>query len=199
MSNPQNISKNFYLFSFLPALAYWYLESHYPIRIAVAGGLILSVLEISLEKIWTKHVHTLSKFNFFLLLLLGGMSLLGDEGIWFKLQPLFTGLGIGGFLIYRLKSGRGLMLEMMETMGKELPPKEILTNLEFHLAVFFSLYGLFMGGVAIWATTDTWLFFKTIGFYIVFFLFFLIEIFFIRRTIKKLSEIQQKRNVLSRL
>ena len=98
--------KNFFLISFLPAIAYWYLEENYPIRIAIAGGLALSILELTLEYIFTKHLHSLSKFNFGLILFLGGLSLLGDEGIWFKLQPAITGIVIAIFLLVKRKLGK---------------------------------------------------------------------------------------------
>jgi len=192
------VSKNFFLISFLPALAYWYMEENYPLRIALGVGLILAVIEIIIEKVFTKHVHTLSKFNFFLILFLGGISLLGDDGIWFKLQPLFTGIGISGFMIYRLIRGKGLLFEMMEIMpeDKPRPPEFIVQALEKHVAAFFLLYGFFMGGLAIWGTTDQWMFFKTIGLYIVFFVFLIVEMFLIRRAVAKFHRAQQQAELL---
>lgn len=186
-----SLSKNFFLISFLPAIAYWYLEENYPIRIAITGGLILAILEITFEWFYTKHIHTLSKFNFFLILFLGGISLIGDEGIWFKLQPAFTGVGIGAFLGYRLIRGKGMMLEMMESMNKVPPPEFIITTLEKHMAVLFTLYGIFMAFVALKLSTDQWLFFKTIGFYIVFGIFFLFEMVYMRFQMKKFIKRKQ--------
>jgi len=179
-------NKNFFLISFIPAIAYWYLEENYSIRIAISGGLALAILEIAAEKYFTQHVHTLSKFNFYLILVLGGISLIGDEGIWFKLQPAFTGWAIGGFMLYRVRKGRGLMQEMIESMGQKnnLPP-EILKGMEGHIGWLFFVYGSFMAFVALSWSTERWLFFKTIGFYIAFLLFFLIEVIFIRHSLKK--------------
>jgi intracellular septation protein len=187
----KTLSKNFFLISFLPAIAYWYLEANYPIRIAIAGGLILAILEITFEWFYTKHVHTLSKFNFFLILFLGGISLIGDEGIWFKLQPAFTGVGIGAFLGYRLFKGKGMMLEMMESMNKEPPPEFVIKTLESHMAILFGLYGIFMAFVALKLNTDQWLFFKTIGFYIIFGVFFLFEMVYMRFQMKKFIKRKQ--------
>ncbi|MCF8059681.1 MAG: septation protein IspZ [Bacteriovoracaceae bacterium] len=178
--------KNFFLISFLPAMAYWYLEENYPIRIAITGGLILAILEIGFEHFYTKHVHTLSKFNFFLILFLGGLSLLGEDGLWFKLQPAFTGVGIAGFMIFRLWKGQGLMWEMMESMpNKPALPAFIIQGLEKHMVFLFFGYGSFMVFVALKLTTDQWLFFKTLGFYIVFGVFFLFEMVYLRVTVKK--------------
>ncbi|MFT6069864.1 MAG: intracellular septation protein [Bacteriovoracaceae bacterium] len=196
----QKLSKNFFLISFLPAIAYWYLEENYPIRIAVTGGLILAFLEISLEKIFTKHIHGISKFNFFLLLLLGGLSLLGDEGLWFKLQPFFTGVIMGGYLLFKQWRGIGLMEEMMIAMMDEArrPPTFIIRTLELHSSVFFLLYGIFMGYVAIYLSSDRWIFFKTAGFYLVFIGFFLIELVYIRLKMKRMIENQRKAELLKK-
>ena len=189
----QKLSKNFFLISFLPALAYWYLEENYPLRIALTAGMILAILEIIFEKIFTKHVHTLSKFNFFLILFLGGLSLLGDEGIWFKLQPFFTGIGMSSFMGYRLWKGKGMFVEMMESFPqKNNLPDFIIKKMELHVCLFFLIYGFFMAFVAIRLSTDMWLFFKTAGLYIVFFVFMVFEFLFIRNQMKKFLENQKK-------
>jgi intracellular septation protein len=197
---PASLSqKNFFLISFLPAIAYWYLEENYPIRIAITGGLILAILEISFEHFYTKHIHTLSKFNFFLILILGGISLLGEDGLWFKLQPAFTGVAIGGFMIFRLWKGQGMMWEMMESMPNKTPmPAFIIQSLEKHMVLLFMGYGFFMVFVALKLTTDEWLFFKTLGFYIVCGVFFLFEMIYLRLTVKKWHQAQQASEVLKR-
>lgn len=190
----QRLSKNFFLISFLPALAYWYLEENYPLRVALSAGMVLAIVEIAAEKYFTKHVHTISKFNFFLILFLGGISLLGDEGIWFKLQPFFTGLGMSGFMGYRLWKGEGMFLEMMKTLKNpdQILPEGILKKMEIHAIIFFLSYGFFMAYVAFELSTDQWLFFKTAGLYIVFFVFLIFEFFYIRIQIKRMMEWKRK-------
>jgi intracellular septation protein len=183
---------HFFLISFLPAIAYWYLEEKYPLRVAIAGGLILAVIEIALEKIVTKHVHKISVFNFFLILFLGGLSLLGDEGIWFKLQPFFTGCFMGGYISYKAWRGQGILYEMMTMMPKPASaqssgtiPEFLWAPLERRLGFFMIIYGFFMGTLAIWFSTDLWTFFKTIGFYLSFGLYMLVEMFFLRTKLKQ--------------
>ena len=97
------LGRSFFLVSFLPAILYWYLEAHYPVRTALIGGLTLSVIELSIEYFWTKEIHALSKFNFILIAVLGGLSLSANEGVWFKLQPFFTGIFMSCFMFYQLK------------------------------------------------------------------------------------------------
>lgn len=179
-----NHSKNFFLISFLPALAYWYLEENYSLQIALAGGMILAIAEIVIEKIFTKHIHSISKLNFFLILFLGLISFLGDEGIWFKLQPFFTGILMGLVLIVKTVRGGSFMHEMMMAMQRPMPPFELIRKIENHSGYFMLTYGLFMGYVAFKLSTEQWLFFKTLGFYIAFLVFFAGEVVYMRKTKK---------------
>lgn len=177
---------NLFLISFLPALLYWYLEETQTVEIAIIGGLSLAVLEIGFEKIFFKHIHSISKLNFIILLILGPLSLIGKDGVWFKLQPFFTGVFLSSFLIFNLKRGKSLMLTMMKDMEKKVPmPDFIMQKVEYHLAFFLLLNGILMGYLAIYESTSTWAFFKSIGFYLVFLVFLIIEIFVIRKTFKK--------------
>ncbi len=186
MNNKTNnkSQKQMFWASFLPAIAYWYLEENYTLQIALAGGLALAVLEMSVEWILTKHIHTLSKLNFYLILILGGIAFIAQEGVWFKLQPFFTGFIMGGYLLFRIKKKDSLMLEMMKSFGNEEKAALVepsIVYLEKHMSFFLILYGIFMGYMAIWGSTDQWLFFKTIGFYIAMGLFIIVEMIFIRK------------------
>ena len=195
----KKISKNFFLISFLPAIAYWYLESNHAPYIAVTGGLLLACVELGLEKVFIGHLHTISKFNFLLIAILGGLSFLDNEGIWFKLQPFFTGLGIGGFLFYKVFKGKGLLYEMMEAIGnnRTLPPEDIMRVFERHVAIFFILYGIFMGFLAVSWSTGHWVFFKTLGFYLVAGIFLVIEIVLLRFKIRSWDE-RRRQEIISR-
>lgn len=167
--------------SFLPALVYWYLEANYSLQIALAGGLILAVLEMLAEWFITKHIHSLSRFNFYLILILGGIAFVFQEGIWFKLQPTFTGLLMGGYLIFRLYRKESLMVETMKSMHSHPLPDAVIMHIERHLAILLVVYGIFMAFIAFNFNTGTWLFYKTGGFYIVSVVFFVFEIFYIRK------------------
>ncbi len=176
-----NKSNKYIWFSFLPAIAYWYLEANYDLKTALVGGLILAVLEMLVEKIFTKHIHTISKVNFFLILILGGIAFVAADGIWFKLQPAFTGVLMGSYILYRVVKDDSLMLQMMKEMNQTNIPDGLIQFMEKNMAIFLLAYGLFMGVIAITTSTDTWLFFKTGGFYIATFIFFIIQMLYIRR------------------
>ncbi len=176
-------NKSFFLISFLPALAYWYLEANYSLQTALIGGVILALIEMALEWIFTRHIHTISKFNFFLIAVLGGLSYFASDGIWFKLQPFFTGVIMGGYLLYRNLIDKSVMYEIVEIMNPEVP-KPFFMMLEKNISIFTIIYGIFMAFVAFSMETDWWLFFKTGGFYIATAIFMVAQILYIRLKVR---------------
>ena len=185
-SHKKPSQSSFFLISFIPAVAYWYLEENYSLQIALVGGIVLSIIELTLEKIFTGHLHKMSKINFALIVFLGSLSLLGEDGLWFKLQPFFTGQIIGGYLLYKKYKKESLFIEMMNDMNNQTPMNPVdLQQIEFHFALLFMGYGFFMGYLAITADTSTWTFWKTGGFYITSFVFMIVEFLFMMRRNRK--------------
>lgn len=179
-------SNHFFLISFLPAILYWYLESQYPVKIALIGGIALSVAEILFERFYSGYVHQLSKFNFFLIVALGGFSLMEENGIWFKLQPSLSLWAVAVYMGLKLRSGKGFFKEMMEEMRPDAPqpPDFILKSMERNMVIMFGCYGVLMGVLALWFPTAIWVFFKTAGLFIVMGIFMVIQMFLNKRAIK---------------
>lgn len=185
----QNASKPYFLLSFLPALAYWYLETYYSLEVALVGGILLGMIEMALEKKFTGHVHTLSKLNIALIVILGGVSLIAKEGVWFKLQPTFTGLSLASFLVYKKIKKQSLMVEMLRDMKQRPPlPENVYKLMEWHICLFLIAFAAFMGHIALNETTATWLFWKTGGFYIAFGGFMVVEMIFLRFYLKGMKK-----------
>lgn len=185
----QNGQKPYFLLSFLPAVAYWYLETYYTLEIALIGGILLGVIEMALEKKFTGHVHTLSKLNIALIVILGGVSLIAKDGIFFKLQPTFTGLSLASFLVFKKIKNQSLMLEMLKDMKQKPPlPEQIYKIMEWHMCLFLIVFAAFMAWVAIYQSTDRWLFWKTGGFYIAFGGFMIIELAYIQWYSRRLKK-----------
>lgn len=178
--------KPYFLLSFLPAVAYWLLETYSTLEAALIGGVLLGVLEMALEKYFTGHVHTLSKVNLSLILVLGGISLLASEGVWFRLQPTFTGVGVASFLIFKKLQGHSLMLDMLKDMGQVPPlPVEAYKTMEWHMTLFLLGFAAFMAKVAIYDSTSVWVFWKTGGFYIAFGAFLVLEMIYLRFILRR--------------
>jgi intracellular septation protein len=176
-----NAQKPYFLLSFIPAVAYWLLETYFTLEIALIGGIILGLLEMLLEKKFTGHVHTLSKLNIALIVILGGISLIAKEGIFFKLQPTMTGLSLASFLVFKKIKKQSLMVEMLKDMKQKQPlPEAIYIVMEWHMCVFLILFAGFMAWVAVHETTAKWLFWKTGGFYLAFGGFMVVEMLYIQ-------------------
>lgn len=183
----------FFMASFLPAIGYWILDEYFSLTTALVGGILLSVAEIAFEKWKYKHVHALSKLNFFLIVGLGGISLIGHDGVWFKMQPALSLFALAGFMGFKLISGKGMMLELFESMPKKNTiPDIILIRMEKHMVVFFVLYAVLMTIAALYLETSVWVFFKTAGLYIAMALFSLLEFFLNKKTMKEIHLQQQK-------
>jgi intracellular septation protein len=182
-------SAPYFLLSFIPAVAYWLLETYFSLEIALIGGIVLGICEMILEKKFTGHVHTLSKLNISLVIGLGVISLIAREGIWFKLQPTMTGICVAGFLIFKKFQGHSIMLDMLTDMKQKIPlPPEVYKKLEWHMCLFMFVYAVWMAHVAINATTANWLFWKTGGFYGAFGIFMVFEMILLRFFIKGLRK-----------
>ncbi len=185
MNKPAQRKPPYFLLSFIPAVAYWLLETYTTLEIALIGGILLGIIEMVLEKYFTGHVHTLSKVNIALIVILGVISLIAKEGVWFRLQPTFTGVGIGGFLLYKKIQGHSLMLDMLKDMDQVPPlPPATYKIMEWHMTLFLFAFAAWMARVAIYETTATWLFWKTGGFYMAFGAFMVLEMIYLRFVMK---------------
>lgn len=177
----------YFLLSFIPAVAYWLLESYTTLEIALIGGIVLGLLEMLLEKKFSGHVHTLSKLNISLVVVLGAISLIAKEGLWFKLQPTMTGIAVSIFFLWKKYKKESLIHQMlidMKTPENKMLPAHIYGMMEWHLCLFLISFAIWMAYVALNLPTGSWLFWKTGGFYIAFIPFMLIEMFFIRMKLK---------------
>jgi len=173
--------------SFIPAVAYWLLETYSTLEIALTGGIILGVIEMALEKKFTGHVHTLSKLNVSLIVVLGSISIIAKEGIWFKLQPTLTGIAISLFFLWKKLKNESLIHQMlidMKTPQERMLPSEIYAMMEWHLCLFLICFAGWMAHVALTMPTGEWLFWKTGGFYLAFIPFMIAEMLFIRSKLK---------------
>lgn len=190
MESKPKKSNNFFLISFLPAVLYWYLESQYPVKTALIGGIALSIAEILFERFYTGHVHQLSKFNFFLIIALGGFSLMEEDGIWFKLQPSLSLWAVAVYMGYKLKSGKGFFKEMMMEMRPDAlhPPDFIMKSMERNMVIMFGLYGILMAVLAVWFPTAIWVFFKTAGLFVVMGIFLVVQMLLNKKAIKRHRE-----------
>lgn len=95
---------------------------------------------------------------------------------------------MGGYISFKAWRGQGILYEMMAMMNQNsavMIPQKLWDPLERRLGFFMVVYGVFMGILAIWFSTNLWTFFKTLGFYLSFGLYMMAEMFFLRTQLKK--------------
>ena len=95
-------SKAFSLFfgGLLPIIAFTVIEEKYGIIAGLIAGMIFGLGEIIYEYITVKKVSTITWIGNGLILGLGGISLISNEGVWFKLQPAILEFGFFIFLSF---------------------------------------------------------------------------------------------------
>lgn len=167
----------------LPVLAFTWLEDQYGILWGVIGGMIFSLGEIAFEFWQEKRVSTLSWIAAVAILILGTLSIIAQDGIWFKLQPaIFEGVMALTIFVLGFR-GRPFLLWLMEQQ-KQNPPEFLrprFKNISWRLGCFFAFHTILAVWAAIaWSTRD-WAILKGVGFIASFFLYFGVEIYFLRR------------------
>jgi intracellular septation protein len=160
----------------LPVIAFSLIEDHFGTLWGLVAGMVFGVGEIVWEWRTQGKVDALTWGGNGMLLALGGISLVTQDGIWFKLQPSL----IEGFMAVALWGsvllGKPLLLGMAQKQGSlpmdldtGLKPgagivlKKSLQGLTLRLGVFFALHAV----LAVWAalnwSTAAWAALKGIG------------------------------------
>lgn len=164
----------------LPVIAFTVIEEKFGTVAGLIAGMILGVGEIIWE--WRKQgrVEPMTWGGNGLLLILGAVSLISQEGIWFKLQPALIegamavalwGSVIAGkpmmalFMDKVLKQQQGISLaEMKERSPKGHVISNALRGLTLRIGLFFALHcGLAVWAALYWSTT-AWAILKGVGF-----------------------------------
>lgn len=122
-----------------------------------------------------------------MILVLGGISIIAQDGIWFKMQPalfeaFFTAL-LWGSLIMK----KPLLIAMAEKQGTKIPDhaKPLMKGMTFRLGLFFAIHAV----VATWAafswTTAQWAWLKGAGLMVSFAVYLGLEILVVRMVVRR--------------
>lgn len=177
-------NKAFQLIVVIPVIAYTILETFYDPMTAVIGGMIIATIEILIEKLVFKHLLKLAMLNFILIAGLGGVSLVQENEIWFKLFPSLTSLFVGFYLLYQIRHGKSVLGEFMDIMQPNNPQKHMLPFFEREMAYFSIWFGGVMAVVPFAFSTNVWAFMKVFGSIILFFLHIAVRMLILKRSPK---------------
>lgn len=181
---------SFFFGGLLPVIAFTVIEEKYGVVAGLIAGMVFGCGEIVFELVRRRKVSAMTWFGNGLLLVLGGVSLISSEGLWFKLQPaimegLFALAFWGSCLIKK-----PLLVVMAEKQGQQLaePVKAKMVGVTWRTGLFLAIHA----GLAVWAALDwsttNWALLKGLGFTVSFMVYLAAEIFYIRKSVAKMKE-----------
>jgi intracellular septation protein len=174
----------------LPVVAFTLIEDNYGTVAGIIAGLVFGLGEIIYELRTERKVSAITWIGNGLLLGLGGLSLISEDGIWFKLQPalfeIFFALALWGSLLMK----KNILLLMAEKQGQVIPDilRKPMNGMSFRLGIFFIIQAALAVWAALYWSTQAWALLKGVGLTVSFVVWMAAEIFWIRFSIKKSSE-----------
>ncbi|MEK2646099.1 inner membrane-spanning protein YciB [Bdellovibrio sp. BCCA] len=186
-ASPKAQAASLFFAGLLPVIAFTLIEEYYGTVAGLIAGMVFGVGEISWELYKYKKVQKLTWFGNGMLFILGGISLISSEGLWFKLQPAlmegFFALILWGSVIMK----KPLFVYLAEQQGHQFPDivKTRMNGITIRSGFFFAIHT----GLAVWAalawSTTAWALLKGIGLTVSFILYLIMEGFLLRRAVLK--------------
>lgn len=186
-ASPKTQALSIFVAGLLPVIAFTLIEEYYGTIAGLIAGMVFGVGEITWELYKHKKVQKITWIGNGMLLVLGGISLISSEGVWFKLQPaLMEGL-FALFCWGSLLFGKPLIVYLAEQQGQQFPEflKARMTGVTFRTGVFFAIHT----ALAVWAALDwsttNWALLKGVGLTVSFILYLGFEGILLRKVVMK--------------
>lgn len=188
-TNPKQQLRSLLIAGLLPVIAFTIIEEKYGVLWGLVAGMVFGVGEIAFEWFRHKRVSGVTLAGNGLLLTLGVVSLLTQEGIWFKLQPALIEGAFALLLIGSVVWGKPLLVVLMQKQGVfEKVPVEAhgflrarFAGLTFRVGVFFGLHAAIATWAAFYWSTTAWATLKGLGFTLSLFAYMGLEMLLMRR------------------
>lgn len=184
-TNPKAQAASFFFAGLLPVIAFTLIEEYYGVVAGLIAGMVFGVGEVFWELYKYKKVQKMTLFGNGLLVVLGLISLISSEGIWFKLQPAVME-GVFALILWgSVILGKPLLSYLAEQQGHQLPEiiKSRMKGITFRSGLFFAIHA----GLAVWAalawSTTSWALLKGIGLTVSFILYLFAEGFLLRKLV----------------
>ena len=155
--------KSLFLGGIIPVVVYTIVEEKMGPIWGLVFGMGFGILEILLEAFRYRKVETITWIGNGLLVGMGGVSLLTQEGIWFKLQPSLLELGMAVLLVGSWGFGKPLLVAMAKK--QEMPPglETGFSGVTLRLGLFFLLHSVLAAYAAFFWSTRAWALLKGVG------------------------------------
>lgn len=149
----------------LPVIAFTLFEEFYGVIWGTIAGMAFGFGEVIYEKVRLKKVNGITWFSNALILVLGGITLISEDGFWFKMQPALFLYAFAIALVVSSLIKKPLMVALTLKQNPDLPPQaiELIKVLNLRLGFVF----LALGALSTWAafswSTEAWAFLKSVG------------------------------------
>lgn len=171
----------------LPVIAFSVIEEFYGPVWGTFAGMTFGIGEIIYEKIKFNKVSAVTWIGNALILGLGAVSIISQDGIWFKLQPALFEAFFASFLWGSLIMKKPFLLLMAEKQNPNVldTARPMLKGMTLRLGFFFAIHAVIATWAAFEWTTAQWAFLKGAGLIISFLVYLGFEIVWARRAVKK--------------
>lgn len=157
----------------LPVIAFSVIEDRFGTVWGLVAGMVFGLGEIIWEWREQGRVSAITWTGNGMILVLGAVSLLTNEGVWFKLQPALIEAGMALGLWVSCVMGKPLLVAMARKQGtlREDWPEPVrlrvqgaLTGLTVRLGFFFGAHAALATWAALKWSTAAWAVLKGVGF-----------------------------------
>ncbi|MBC7743371.1 MAG: septation protein IspZ [Bdellovibrionaceae bacterium] len=171
----------------LPVIAFTVIEEKYGIVAGLIAGMAFGFGEIVYELIRYRKVSTMTWVGNGMLLVLGAVSLISNEGIWFKLQPALFEFGFFIFLLGSWFLKKPFLVLMIEKQNPDAPDflKRNLSGMTLRLSFFFFAHAALATWAAYAWSTGAWALLKGVGLTVSMIVYMVLEVLYARKRIPR--------------
>lgn len=173
----------------LPVVAFTVIEDKYGVVAGLIAGMVFGVGEIAWELYSEKKVSGITLASNAMILILGGISLVTQEGFWFKMQPAIMEAAFAIVLIISWLLKKPLLRTMMIAQQQKQNPEspglpdifvKALSGMTLRTGIFFAIHAVLATYAALHWSSDAWALLKGVGLTVSFILYMFAEMLFIR-------------------
>jgi len=198
------------LYSLIPLLGFWWVDSHYGLEAGLIVAIILAILEVLWYLIKEKRLEPFATWSAILILIMGGISWQFQNDVFIKLKPAILESVFAGIFFFSCFINKPFLLVVAKKqLGNNLSDFQMqhLRSLNWHIGIFFLIHIMIAVYAALYTSNDTWMFLTGPFFYIFFILFFIMEFILSRykwhRYNKRLQSqhifLQYQRNIINNM
>ena len=177
---------------FLPILVYILADALFGEQIGLLTAILFGLVELAYGYIKEKRIDPFIILDVGLIVALGGVSILLDTPLFFKMKPAIIEFLLSAILLYSLYSPNDIIGGMLSRYSRNtlsVPSGQQMRRMLLPLIVILAGHALLTLAAAFWMSKEMWAFVSGGLFYIVFALFFLAQI--LKRKIQRQAWIRK--------